>query len=101
MVGIVSKDIQDRIRLVPARATLHARTGAEVAREARTPGMISRNNILPLRLHKLCLLVATFNSTGHREHLFDGAFPQFFGWLFQSGQVLGGELYKGGGARKL
>ena len=46
-------------------------------------------------------LVATFNSTGHREHLFDGAYPHFFGWLFQSGQVLGGELYKGGGARKL
>jgi hypothetical protein len=31
-------------------------------------------------------LVATFNSTGHREHLFDGAYPHFFGWLFQSGQ---------------
>ena len=37
-------------------------------------------------------LVATFSSTGRREHLFDGAFPHFFGWLFQSGQVLGGEL---------
>ena len=43
MVGIVSKDIQDRIRLVPARATLHARTGAEVARKAHSPaGMISK-----------------------------------------------------------
>ena len=42
MVGIDSKDTQDRIRLVPARATLHARAGAEVAREARSPaGMIS------------------------------------------------------------
>ena len=38
-----SKDIQDRIRLVPARATLHARTGAEVARKAHSPaGMISK-----------------------------------------------------------
>jgi hypothetical protein len=43
VVGIVSKDIQDRIRLVPARATLHARTGAEVARKAHSPaGMISK-----------------------------------------------------------
>ena len=43
MVGIVSKDIQDRIPLVPARATLHARTGAEVARKAHSPaGMISK-----------------------------------------------------------
>ena len=44
--------------------------------------------------------VVTFNSTGHREHSFDGAFPQFFGWLPQSGQVFGGELYQGSGARK-
>ena len=26
----------------------------------------------------------------------DGAFPQLFGWLLQSGQVVGGELYQGG-----
>ena len=40
--------------------------------------------------------IVTFNSTG-REHSFDGAFPQLFGWLLQSGQALGGELYQGGG----
>ena len=50
MVGIDSKDIQDRIRLVPARATLHAWTGAEEAREARSPaGIISRNQVARLR----------------------------------------------------
>jgi hypothetical protein len=36
--------------------------------------------------------IVTFNSTGHREHSFD-AFPQFFGWLFLSDQVRGGELH--------
>jgi hypothetical protein len=44
--------------------------------------------------------IVTFNRTGCREHSFDGAFPQLFGRLFQSGQALGGELYQGGGARK-
>jgi hypothetical protein len=44
--------------------------------------------------------IVTFNSTSLREHSFDGAFPYFFGWILQSGQVLGGELYQGGGARK-
>jgi hypothetical protein len=44
--------------------------------------------------------IVTFESTGRREHSFDGAFPQFFGWLLQPGQVLGGKLYQGGGARK-
>ena len=44
--------------------------------------------------------IVTLNSTGRREHSFDSAFPQFFGWLLQSVQVLGGELYQGGGSRK-
>jgi hypothetical protein len=44
--------------------------------------------------------IVTFNSAG-REHSFDGTFPHLFGWLLQSGQVVGGELYQGGGARKL
>jgi len=44
--------------------------------------------------------IVTFDFTGRREHSSDGAFPQLFGWLLQSGQVLGGELYQGGGARK-
>ena len=35
--------------------------------------------------------IVTFNPTG-REHSFD-AFPQFFGWLFLSDQVRGGELH--------
>jgi hypothetical protein len=34
--------------------------------------------------------IVTFNPTG-REHSFDGAFPQLFGWLLQSGQAFGGE----------
>jgi hypothetical protein len=38
--------------------------------------------------------VVTFNSIGHREHSFDGAFPQLFGWLLQSGQVFGGERFR-------
>ena len=46
-------------------------------------------------------LVATFNSTGHREHLFDGASHIFSAGSFSPAKVLGGELYKGGGARKL
>jgi hypothetical protein len=45
--------------------------------------------------------IVTFNSTGRREHSFDGAFPQFFGWLFQSGQVLGGEFHQSRRPRKL
>ena len=37
VVGIYSKNAHGRIRLVPARTALHARTGAQVAREARSP----------------------------------------------------------------
>ena len=44
--------------------------------------------------------IVTLNFTGRREHSFDSAFPQFFGWLLQSGHVLAGELYQGGGSRK-
>ena len=44
--------------------------------------------------------IITLSFTGRREHSFDSAFPQFFGWLLQSVQVLGGELYQGGGSRK-
>src|SRR5262249_60588585 len=44
--------------------------------------------------------LVTLNSTGRGEHSFDSAFPKFFGWLLQCSQVLGGELYQGGGARK-
>ena len=44
--------------------------------------------------------LVTLNSTGRGEHSFDSAFPKFFGRLLQCSQVLGGELYQGGGARK-
>jgi hypothetical protein len=42
----------------------------------------------------------TFSPIAGGEHVFDGAFPQLFGWLLQSGQMVGGELYQGSGARK-
>ena len=38
--------------------------------------------------------IVTFSAIARGEHMFDGAFPQLFGWLLQSGQVVGGELYQ-------
>ena len=37
VAGVDSKKADGGIRLLPARITLHARAGAEVAREARSP----------------------------------------------------------------
>ena len=37
--------------------------------------------------------VVTFSAIACGEHMLDGAFPQLFGWLLQSGQAVGGELY--------
>ena len=45
-------------------------------------------------------IVTFFSAIARGEHVFDRAFPQLFGWLLQSGQVVGGELYQGAGARK-
>ena len=44
--------------------------------------------------------IVTFSPIARGEHMFDGAFPHLFGWLLQSGQVIGGELYQRSGARK-
>jgi hypothetical protein len=64
VAGIDSKDIQD-IRLVPARTTLHARTRAEMAREARSPaGMISRNGQVGNLFTRSPPLVTSVNPTG-------------------------------------
>ena len=44
--------------------------------------------------------IVTFSAIARGEHMFDGAVPQLFGWFLQCGQVVGGELYQGSGARK-
>jgi hypothetical protein len=46
VVGIDSKTAHGGIRLVPAGTTLHARTGAEVAREARSPAGMTPEEIV-------------------------------------------------------